>query len=498
MHKKIVPVLFIMIISALVVFFVSTKYLNTSDNASTEAVLVTPQVNEERGKIVIDTAATIDDDAIVSLLNLKQDESLVGVVSMDFDGDGYEDQVNAIKKSSSPYITILIGLYNSKKSEYERVGAIETKISQTRTFTYTGLDLTGDHRTALVFQGFRDNGNSVLQAYFITKKNGNVNINNIVNLEGDGSVYIQQLDRYDAYERSNAKGTSYPIWVYNSDMSNANSTDQLQYRYEWNSSSGKYELAETVRVAGSKIAAAELARIQDGTVDTFSNFLEGLWYKTNSDGSFQYLFFDKESAEIIFLLGESEEVYSWLKSTIRRNGMYVTTTNLDIENLQRRIDISLKTVDEIHLRIQDDVRMIISESNVWDGDYKKSGSAILSDYNEKHSEKKISNNLNVIEQIGRWKLSDGRFVDFSNGRYTVSGENTVSQGSYTTLTSSSVEYIQFRKITGEKIFDGTYLCVYSKASSESDRDIVSFQEYRVNPNGFQPAETRPITLTKSE
>ena len=125
-------------------------------------------------------------------------------------------------------------------------------------------------------------------------------------------------------------------------------------------------------MTGSRIAARELARIQDGTVETFADFLDGLWYKTSSAQSgIRYLFFDHAQKEVIFLYDDTEEVYAWEDSNLRRSGIYITTTNKSITNMQRRCDISLAGIDEVRIHIIDDVRMIIKENNLWDGSYRK-------------------------------------------------------------------------------------------------------------------------------
>ena len=240
--------------------------------------------------------------SLVSLIPLEDDETLISVLSQDFDGDGYDDQVNAIKTIKNPHLLLLVGIYNTKISKYERKALIETTVTQVKTFSYTGLDLTGIHRTALVYQGFSEDGESVLSAFFLEHKGEEFVVKNIAELKADGTIFIQQSERIEAYEKSQANGGSYPIWVYTTDTEKTNSTDQIQTKYDWNASEEKYVQVEQFRVAGSRLAQAELSRIQDGTVETFASFLNGLWYKTelSSDGSNCYIFFDYDAKEIIF------------------------------------------------------------------------------------------------------------------------------------------------------------------------------------------------------
>ncbi|WP_443739842.1 pallilysin-related adhesin [Treponema sp.] len=490
MQKKIIIGLLVCAVAALSVAFIVKKYFYSSDNQKVSASIVVPRVESEKEKSVENSSAVDEENTITSLVPLHSDETLISIVSMDFDGDSFDDQINAVKTSSSPYLSLVVGLYNPSISEYERMSVIPTEISQVRTFTYTGMDLTGDHRVSLVYQGFAENGDSILKAFFVGRKNGRFSLQVIADFRGDGTIFIQQVDRYDEYERSRAKGMSFPIWVYSSDVSKENTTDQLQTRYDWNEESGKYEQTRQIRVAGSRLAAKELARIQDGTVATFAGFLNGLWVKSGArEGEMSSLFFDYNLKEIIFFRDDVEEVYNWAHSTIRRNGIYLTAINQEIQNLQRRVDVSLRSVDSIHIRIQDDVRMPIIESNVWDGDYKKLTNASLSSqYTDfgKSSSKKI---LSLLESKKSWTTSDGTEIKFAGGRYVSAGEGEKTSGIYTDVNLGNSSFVQFRSEAGN-ILDGFFL-----ATEAEDSANIILSPYRVQPDSVYPEEKRPVVLT---
>src|SRR5574344_436873 len=512
MKKRVIPAVFILVAAALAVVFISRKYFYKPEEVNTTATVVIPQVagnNAEK-----DTAnSEVGDDAVLSsLVPLKNDETLISVVSMDFNNDGFEDQVNAIKTAASPYLSLLVGLYNAKNASYERKAVIATKITQVKTFAYTGMDLTGEHRISLVYQGYAENGDSVLQAFFITSPNGVFNLHQIADFEADGTIFIQQLDRYDDYERSQANGTSFPIWVYSTDVTmGANSTDQLQTRYDWNAAEQKYTKALQIKVAGSKLAAKELARIQDGTVGTFAGYLDGLWYKTDNDGTGQrYLCFDYDSKEIIFFLDDTEEVYNWVNSNLRRNGIYLSTTNAEIENLQRRVDISLLGVDGISLKIQDDVRMLIGESTMWDGEYKKMS---FNSINHKAPSQVVpaATYIADLEKGPLWKASDGTVITFSAGAYTSSGDAASDAGVYTSEDADGRPFIEFRPRGATGYFNGSYLVSYAPLQSSAAAttanikqpqaplyyaDSIKLQPYVITLEGSYATEGMPIILTR--
>ncbi|MBQ5491595.1 MAG: pallilysin-related adhesin [Treponema sp.] len=488
MHKRIVPVIFILAIAALAVAFVSKRYLSEQPEKVTGSRVVAPQVTVRTEQSSEDSFSMSEETTLSSLVSLRNDETLLSIVSMDFNGDGYEDQVNSIRTASSPYIQLLVGLYNPSDGKYERSAVIATTVTQVRTFTYTGIDLTGDHRTALVYQGYTETGNSVLQAFFIRGTASSATLQQIASFETDGSIYVQQMDRYDAYERSQAAGASYPIWVYSTDTNSANN-DQLQTQYDWSSAAGQYVLVSQKREAGVRLAAREFERIQDGTIETFASFLDGLWHKTDAASDKYYLFFDYDSSEIIFFQSDSEEVYTWVNSYLRRNGIYLTTINQGVENLQRRVDVSLRSLDTVYIRLQDDLRMLIGENSSWDGEYKKvsAGPAVAS------VKARAADYISELTSEPSWTSADGTVFKFISGSYTAIGDSISDNGLYTSLQAFGKPYLQLRSNTGTSL-TGTYALSYGSTGSET----IILQPCRLTPTDEERLEQNPLILTRQE
>ena len=55
-------------------------------------------------------------------------------LTVDFDGDTFDDQVVAVRKAGSPYLFLIVGLYNPDTNSYGRSAEIATEISKVRTF----------------------------------------------------------------------------------------------------------------------------------------------------------------------------------------------------------------------------------------------------------------------------------------------------------------------------------------------------------------------------
>jgi len=501
--KKLIPAVFIVIAAALICVFIVKKLISHNE-LTTYAKVVTPVVNNqnEEGS---DGNVYGDDYNFTSFVNLTKDETLMSVVTMDLDGDGYDDQVNVCKVANNPYIVLIGGLYNPEKKIYERLAYIATNVTQVQTFACTSLDVIGNHRNALVYQGDTENGHSVLRIFLGSRnKKGEFSLNMIGDFDADGRVFIQQEERNEAYEMGHAKGVSFPVWVYTTAPEDTAKLDQIQTMYEYSESDGKYVETKTIRVAGSRITAKELSRIQDGTVDTFAGFLNGLWYKTENEGSVRYIFFDYKNKEVIFQFEDSVEVYNWLKSNLRRNGMYFSSVNKTIENLQRRFDISLINVDEIRIRISDDVRMIITEDNLWNGTYKK----VVS----KDSEKRAAAG-DVISELMKgpaWTTSDGTSVTFSQTGYFVENESFKDEGRYVAQKMSGKELLQFRSDNSSPFFHGFYESKFMTSETvktvrnrpvtviDVDKNTVVLQGVIVTPTGFYQTESSPIVLRRTE
>ena len=234
----------------------------------------------------------------------------------------------------------------------------------------------------------------------------------------------------------------FPIVMYSTEETpEGTDFEQIQTTYEWNKRTSVYEPTSTTRLSSKKIAAKELARILDGTASTFRNFLDGMWYRTSNTEEPRYLFFDPKSEEIIFFDQAIQEVYDWLNNTLRRNGIHITASNKSISNLVRYFDITLVSVDEIRVRVRDDVRMVIGTDTLWDGVYKKTSQNINS-VKTKLSEKPSIINL-IEEGSGKWKFQDST-VAFAEKSFTLTKNTTKFTGVYTTTTLFNTDLIQFR------------------------------------------------------
>ena len=133
-----------------------------------------------------------------------------------------------------------------------------------------------------------------------------------------------------------------------------------------------------------------------------------MWYKTSTEGNSEpkYLLISQQDREIIFF-DANQEVYSWSSSTPIRYGLYIIANNKSITTLKRHIDIKLSGIDEITVRISEDVKLKIMVESVWNGTYKKIPSN-SSEALKISGKKKDTSSIITVEKP--WKGTDRKSV----------------------------------------------------------------------------------------
>ncbi len=489
MKRNITILLFFLIALLLLVLFFGKNFFIRERTSAVRARTVIPNANREEQSARIDRLSSPEDASLTSLIPLLVDEILINAINFDFNADGYEDQVIAVKKISNPYLIIVIGLYEPNKMSYERYYQYQTKISQSKTFSLSAMDLTGNHTNNLIYTGFTDQNESVLEAFSLVPTRSGYELKQIVSLYSEGTILIQQTKPKQDSSLDDSETVTYPIMVYSTELTEDKDTfNQLQTIYNWDSLSLTYEKVSEIRVPGKKIEAKELSKIQDGTIESFAHFLNGLWALTTQNGMHvQYLFFDYDAKEIIFSQENTQEIYSWINSTLRRNGMYLSTVNTSISNLSRHFDISLVSLDEVKIKISDDVGMLISSDTLWDGIYKKvqeksftSSSTINSDEKQLFEE---------LEQQEHWKIMKTDVLSFSKGHYSFSSGSALEKGVYSIKTVNGRQLIQMRTDAQTALFGGFYSLIKAE-------DSMILQPVKITVDGVISPSGTNIVLEK--
>ena len=513
MKSKLVPVLFVLAAALIAgVFFFSKKVLVKEDKSSTRARIVTPKSAASGNAENESSGSSIESEKYETFVPLYSGETLISTLTIDINNDGYDDEVIIVRKASSQNLWVVAALIDSESGFYERLDPIETQFTRTRTFSYMGIDVTGEHKNALVYQGVADDGNYVMKIYLCVENHGRSELRNIGDFSCDGTVFIQQTERSESYALAMSKGESFSVWVYKSDTQKEGDTsaqNQIQQEYKWNPGSQKYELAREIKVTAGRLAATELSRIQDGTVETFAAFLDGLWYKTsNTDGNIRYMYFNYPANEIIQLYRDTQEVYEWEDSKLRHNGIYLTAVNADIMNLHRRFDIALVNTDEIKITLRDDINLIISENTQWDGNYKKM--SLQNTFGESAAADEKSLYSKELTKGDVWKTADSAVaLSFGDFTYSLLNGGLTENGVYSVDKIGAYNVIQFRSDLEGSILNETYSMEFgTKVITETvkrktvekvviDYDTITFTPVKLTSTDCFAIEGRSYILSRS-
>lgn len=499
MHKKILIAAFVLAGAALGVIAFLHYYKLNADKTQKEQKLQSSQVIvDETAPAVSEMVAYGGDEPLSTMIPLNKDETLVAVLNENLDGDNYQDEIAAVKTNSESAISLVVGFYNPETESYDRSAFIPTDIHQVSTFTYSALDLTGDHRMSIVYQGVNKRGLSELCAVHVRRVADKTETKELVRFESNDVIYIQKVDRTYGYEMGENNGDAYPVYVYSME-GEGNIKDQVSRIYKWNQYSEQYELDSESRVTAASLSSKELKNIQGGNVDSYGAFLEGMWYLTSSSSrNRSYMYFDYQNKLITFYSGNMLETYNWGQNFMRFSGIFISTVNTEIANLRRRIDISLKSADTIQVRNMDDLQMIISEGSEWDGEYKKLD--VKKFYSERNAivpEDYAQVYIDELEVGPEWRGSDGSTIKFENGSYkSTASDGVVQVGFYTKAQYMDMPFIQFRSPANSTWLNGMYLVTFAEVSSGEERDSMILQPYTLGPDKAKVSDERPLIINR--
>ncbi len=435
-------------------------------------------------------AASYDESKTQPLIIMNDDESFLQAINVDVNKDGISDQICAIKKISEQTICLVPGIQNPSTGEYTRLPEIRTGITQARTLLFYTIDIIGDHTEALVYSGMTADNMQSLAVYLpSTDKDGKTAFTAACDLRSDGPITIQEVQRSDAYNLGLTSGDSYPIISYNSDPDAPQTLNQIERVYRWDRNLKRYEQVSESRIEGKKIESRLVRQLQGGNVDSFEEFLSGLWYMTGTSGKddTKFLFFNPAEKEIVFHSGATEEAFVRESGSPRRYGAYLATRNRSISSIRRFIDIELTGIDEIKIKIQEDVKLKIGVASNWDGTYRKMG------VNTAMSRSDADNALDAMKKhlatgSGLWTSPEGSSFSISADHYRFSLASGDEEGQFALLSVKGQTVIQTKPTNGKK----TRFFVASSSAATN----LSLTEVTVTIDGTNLAGPPPVHFTR--
>ncbi len=497
--KKLSTVLFILV-GLVIIFLVIRENINFDVVQNTiQGYTNQPSIVNDQSEILTNEALA-DTENISVLVSLNSNEVVVAAVSVDFNLDSYVDQIVAVKDSESPYIKVIIGLYNPLFGSHDRSREIETEIEQTRTFSIDVIDITGTHENSLIISGIAESNESILQVWLSRTTSRTLNLDLIANIKAEGTIFVNQTPRNSSYYYDTENDTSFPIWVYTADPSSVEgSLDQLQIMYDWNSRRRQYEQVSETRILGRTINAQELSRIQDGTEKTFGNFLSTTWRTVSpSEISNPYIAFNYENKTITFLNNGTAEEYVWETSILRRNGIFISTTNKNLSTVVRRIDITLISVDEIRVKVTDALHIAATPLTTWDGNYKKQAGTNLGNFTTAvaSNDQSKADLLRTLKTPAQkvWEADNGYFLTFSDTTYTANDGDSQETGAFTIFNVYSEQVMQIKSDVSSSTLTGFYR-ISSEDTNQTDGTVqVRLIPVEIGATDIVTSLSQPIVL----
>jgi len=500
--KRPVLIIFIVCLAGLFVWLAFNRTVlsfSKETRKSAKTVIPSTEIDTEATTILPEDASSFDESKQQPLIVIGDDESFVQAISVDINKDGTQDQICALKKASEPNIYLVPALQNPVTGEYMRLQVIRTGITQTRTLLFYCIDIIGDRTNALVCSGMTADNIQLLAVYLpVPESDGKTTFTAVADLRSDGPITIQEVARSDAYNLGLTGGDSFPIITYNSDPESPQTLDQIERIYRWDRNLKRYEQASESRITGKKIETRMIRQLQGGNVNSFEDFLTGLWYvsSSSSPAGAKYIFFDTAAKEIIFHNGSTEEIFVREAESARRYGAYLTTRNRSITSIRRLIDIELTGIDEIKIKVLEDVRLKIGVASDWDGVYRKmgAGSSIARDTTSLTAAKVASM---LASSAAEWASSDGQTLTFTDRNYTISRASGTETGAYALLTVGGKPVFQFKPDgTGTKsVF---YLIDTGATSADENRQRMALTEVSVTISGTNLAGSPPVVFERGK
>ncbi|UTY34136.1 pallilysin-related adhesin [Treponema putidum] len=434
----------LVVLSLLIYFKFMRSNIKTEDKIITQTIIpvVSSQI-ENNGEKTENYTPNTDAKIFLELFN---DETFVDAISDDLNEDGVEDQVVAVKKLLDPFLYLIISIQNPITQRWDRVEEIRTTITQPKSLTFYIMNLTQDPKS-LIYSGMTSDNRQALSIQTIKRESdGNIHFSQIADLHADIQIQIKEIE---TREEDPSSLSSYRVYTYNSDPSAPNTLNQIETEYTWNSKTQKYEEGLQKVIPGEKIEVQLLRKLQSGNMESFRDFLSGLWFQQEENKETgRSVYFDKNDDHIIFNLDNVEEIYE-IKTTLpRRYGLFFTTSNKSIPNIVRRVEVEIKGVDEIQVRVIEDVlRIKFGTASLWNGNYKKNTNLLLSNVNQKENNTQKVKEF-VSKSSNQWKSANGTLLDLLSNSYTIQKSDDIETGYFNILEINEKIILQMKSTEG--------------------------------------------------
>ena len=379
-----------------------------------------------------------------SVITLLSDEILVDDVPVDINGDKKEDKIIAAKKLSDQFIYFFIFLQDNTGQAFTRTAEIKTEATHAKTFSLYTLAVREYQYPVIVYSGMNADNMQVFGMYVPDVDGDKITrIHSLVSIQADGQIILKN-EHDDSI-------SDYTLSAYYSDSDAPNTLNQIEKQYTWNEKKQLFEQTKEIKIPGKKIESQFLKKFQTGDSNSFQEFLEGLWYQPSAKkDQNRSIFFNRAENEIIFSVNNIQELFTVDSITPRRFGIYFSTKNASISSIHRRIDIELLGIDEVHIRVIDDIaRLKIGVASNWDGTYRKINNTVR----EVQNDTSLDNIKNLLTVDGKtWTNTEGYSLYFADNSYRFLQDTVENSGWYTILQIKGNTVLQLKDTENKERF----------------------------------------------
>ena len=410
-----------------------------------------------------------------SVITLFSDEILVDDIQADMNGDNKEDRIIAAKKLSDQFIYLFIFLQDDTAQTFTRTAEIKTAATHAKTLSVYTLTVPEYQYPIIVYNGMNADNMQVFGMYALTIDENNIwQIASLVDIQADGQIILKN-------EGDNSI-SDYTISAYYSDSDAPNTLNQIEKQYTWNVTKESFAQIKEVKIPGKKIESQFLKKFQTGDAHAFQEFLEGLWYQPSAKrDQNRSIFFNHAENEIVFSVNNIQELFIIGSITPRRFGIYFSTKNASISSIHRRIDIELLGIDEVRIRVIDDIaRLKIGVASNWDGTYRKINNSVR----EAQNDTALDNIRQLLAADGKtWVNAEGYSLYFNDNTYRLSQDTVQSSGWYAILHIKGKTVLQLKDTENNERF---FNLLFDNAGKRLSLTEVSITLSGITPIGNSP------------
>ena len=413
---------------------------------------------------------------IQSGITLLSDEVLVEDIQADLNGDNKEDKIIAAKKLSDQFIYLFIFLQDSEAQTFTRAVEIKTEATHAKTLSVYTLMVQEYTYPVIVYNGMNADSMQVFGMYRLgIDEDKIISIYSLADILADGQIILKN-------EQDNSI-SDYTISAYYSDKDAPNTLNQIEKQYTWNAKKEFFVQTKETKIPGKKIESQFLQKFQTGDSNSFQEFLDGLWYQPSAKrDQNRSIFFNRSENEIIFSVNNIQELFTIDSITPRRFGIYFSTKNASISSIHRRISIELLGIDEVHIRVIDDIaRLKIGVASNWDGSYRKISNTVR-EVQSSITFDNIKKILTADEKI--WTSAEGYSLYFSDNSYRFLQDTAENSGWYTILQIKGNTVLQLKDTENNERFFNLILDNAGKR--------LSLIEVSVTLSGIIPIGSSPL------